>query len=264
MFALFPSRAVAVTLFGFSVHWYGVLYVCAFLLAWFLLPRLSRYRSLALTADDWSSLLTYCILGVLVGGRLGYVLFYAPSLFIASPLSVFAVWQGGMSSHGGFIGVGIALLLFTRRYRVPLLPLLDVIVVPAAIGLACGRIGNFINLELYGISTTLPWGIAIPGVEGLRHPTQIYAVIKDLSIAAICFWHLSHSSRNVGITFGLFLILYAILRFLLEFLRVQDYPPVSFIWFSLTRGQLLTFPLLLVGIGVIVWVSHQNAGSTNE
>jgi phosphatidylglycerol:prolipoprotein diacylglycerol transferase len=185
---------------------------------------------------------------------LGYVLFYHPSYYAASPLEVFAVWKGGMSSHGGFLGVGIAVILISRLKRIPLLPLLDLLVVPTAIGLALGRFGNFINQELYGIPTTLPWGIAIPGVEELRHPTQIYAIVKDLSIAVICFAHLRRTvSDSPGGTIVLGLLLYGVLRFLLEYLREQDVASLSIGFLSLTRGQLLTLPLIAVAVGIGLW-----------
>lgn len=253
VFTLFPTRQVAVSLFGFGVHWYGILYVVAFLVAYLLLPRLQGRRSLSLSRDDWSSVLTYGILGVLVGGRLGFVLLYHPLYYVAHPLEVLFVWKGGMSSHGGFVGVGLALLLAARRHRIPLPALLDLVVVPAAVGLALGRIGNFINGELYGTITTVPWAIAVPGVEGLRHPVQLYAVAKDLAIALLCFWHLTATrSLKPGGTFALFLVLYSVLRFLVEFVREPDSPLLSFGGIALTRGQAYSLPLFL--IGVVLWV----------
>jgi phosphatidylglycerol:prolipoprotein diacylglycerol transferase len=248
----FPSRTVFVEIGTFAVHWYGIMYLCAFLLALFLLPRLQRYRStVAIEKDQWSELLTLGVLGVLAGGRLGFVFFYEPLYFLQHPLDVFAVWKGGMSSHGGLIGVVFGVWLFCRKHRVPVLALADLIVVPAALGLALGRIGNFINLELYGSVTTLPWGIAIPGVEGLRHPTQLYAVAKDLAIAGICFSALSRSSI-AGFPTGMFFISYGVLRFLLEYLRVPSHETVNLAGVVVTRGQLLTIPLVVVGL-LLVW-----------
>jgi len=251
--SFFPSREVAVSLFGFGIHWYGILYIVAFLIAFLLLPRLQGERGLALLRDDWSAVLTSGILGVLIGGRLGYVLFYHPVYFALHPLEIAFVWKGGMSSHGGFLGVGIAFLLAARKHRIPFLALLDLAVIPGAIGLALGRVGNFINLELYGTVTTLPWGITISGVEGLRHPVQLYAVAKDLLIAVICLWHLRRT-RNLrpGGTFAVFLMLYGFLRFLVEFVREPDSPLLSFSSFTLTCGQLYTLPFML--IGMILWV----------
>jgi phosphatidylglycerol:prolipoprotein diacylglycerol transferase len=251
---VFPSRAVALEIFGFGIHWYGILYVIAFLLAFAILPRIQKYRDLHLSLDDWSAVLTAGILGVLIGGRLGSVVLYHPAYYFAHPLEIFAVWRGGMSSHGGFLGVGLALLIVSRRLHIPLLALLDVAVMPAALGLAIGRIGNFINLELYGTVTTLPWGIAVPGVEGLRHPVQLYAIAKDLLIASVCFWHLRRAAAHLpGGTFAVFLMLYGLLRFLLEFVREPDVPLTILGPLAFTRGQLYTIPILIVGVGLWVW-----------
>lgn len=253
--ALFPSRTIALELFGFAIHWYGILYLCAFLLAFVLLPRLQHFRRLSLSLDDWSAVLTACILGVLIGGRLGYVLLYEPLYFFRHPLQIFAVWNGGMSSHGGFIGVGIVLLSITRRRHIPLLPLLDVLVIPTAIGLALGRIGNLINGELFGTLTALPWGVHVPDVPGVRHPVQIYAVMKDLFIALVCVLHLRRDQMPpYGQTFALFLMLYAVLRFLAEYVRAQQYPVWEIAGIAFSRGQLLTIPLLLFGIGMWIWI----------
>ncbi|PIQ76701.1 prolipoprotein diacylglyceryl transferase [Candidatus Peregrinibacteria bacterium CG_4_9_14_3_um_filter_49_12] len=255
MFALFPSRKVALEIFGFSVHWYGLLYLLGFLLAFYLLPRLQRYRGLHLSSDEWSHILSAAIVGVLVGGRLGYVFFYAPEL-LKTPLEVLKVWHGGMSSHGGFIGVALALWWSLRKKNMPLLAIADTAVVPVAIGLALGRLGNFINVELYGTVTDVPWAMAIPGVEGLRHPLQFYGMAKDLFIASVCFVHLRRTSIP-GKTFGLFLMVYGVLRFLLEYLRQQYYAPLLLGSLEISRGQLLTVPLFLLGLLLWVYVSKK-------
>lgn len=257
MVSFFPSRTVAVEVLGFPVRWYGLLYLAGFLVAWWLLPRLQRFRQLSLSRREWERILSYAVVGVIVGGRLGFVLFYEPSYFIVHPLEVFAVWQGGMSSHGGFIGVIVALFIVLRDRRNLFFAIADVAVVPVAIGLALGRVGNFVNQELYGTVTTLPWGIAIPGVEGLRHPTAIYAVIKDLCIALVCFLHL-RNTRLPGRTAALFLILYAILRFFVEAFRDQPYGWVDVGLVTLTRGQVLTVPVLIVGLG-LWWILRRRS-----
>lgn len=252
MIDLFPSREVAFVLAGFPVHWYGLLYFAGFLIAWFLLPRLQRLRGLHLTGDDWSSLLSWGVVGVIVGGRLGYVLFYDPRYFLAHPADIVAVWKGGMSSHGGFIGVTLALLWALRARRGQLLRIADVVVVPVAIGLALGRFGNFINQELYGTVTSLPWGIEIPGVEGARHPTQLYAVAKNLFIALSCFLFLRRSFYRPGRVFALFLLLYGVLRFLIEFVRDQG-PAFQG---PLSEGQVLTIPVFLAGVLLWWWTGR--------
>ncbi len=259
MFSLFPSRAVALQLFGFSVHWYGLLYLLAFIIALVLLPLLQHYRKLTLARDDWIAILSWGVVGVIVGGRLGYVLFYDPAYFAANPLTIFAVWEGGMSFHGGFLGVAIMLCILAWRKKLPVLSIADIVVVPAAIGLALGRIGNFINQELYGTATTLPWGIAIPGVRGLRHPTPLYEMIGDLLIALCCYLYLRYGQTKInGRSFALFMILYGIDRFLLEYVRAQDYTLTAIGPLLLTRAQLLTIPVLIAGVILWFWCGNHS------
>ena len=244
----FPSRQVAFEILGLSVHWYGLLYLAAFLLSYVLVFRLQHLRSLSLSKDDISVLLSWAVIGVIVGGRMGYVLFYEFGYFSNHLLEVLYVWNGGMSSHGGFIGVAIALGYGLKKRAVPLLPFLDVITVPIAFGLACGRLGNFINWELYGTVTDVGWAMAIPGVEGLRHPTFFYSFAKDILIAAVCFRHLRLAAARPGTTFTIFLILYGVLRFAVEHYREQPYGWFDIGIMSLSRGQLLTVPLIAVGV----------------
>jgi phosphatidylglycerol---prolipoprotein diacylglyceryl transferase len=255
MIDFFPSRAVAIDLFGFSVHWYGLLYFAAFAVAWFLVPRLQRYRDLSLSPDEWSRLVSWAVVGVIVGGRLGFVLFYDPAYYIAHPLEIFAVWKGGMASHGGFIGVTLAMLWALRSRKSDVLRIADVVVIPVAIGLAFGRLGNFINQELYGTVTSLPWGMEFPGADGLRHPVQLYAVAKDLLIAAVCFIHLTRRPYVAGHTISLFLLLYGVLRFLTEFVREQN----GAIYHGLSEGQWLTIPVFIAGIILWVWTGKRRA-----
>src|SRR3989338_3330687 len=224
--SFFPTRQIALEIGPVAIHWYGLMYLIAFLAAWWLVPRITKYRGLSLSKDQISSLLTYVILGTLVGGRIGYVLFYGAEYYGEHPWEIFAVWQGGMSSHGGLLGVVLSLFLFSKREKVDFWALADIAVIPAAIGLACGLFGNFINQELFGPVTTLPWGMSIPGVEGLRHPTPLYAMLKDLLIAGVCFLHLRATSKqqaaaSYGVTAALFLILYGVLRFFIEFVRIE-------------------------------------------
>ena len=256
MFHLFPSRTVAFDLFGFGVHWYGLMYFAAFIIAWFLLPHLQKLRKLSLTPDQWSSLISAAVIGVIVGGRLGYVLFYGPVYYAQHPLEIFAIWNGGMASHGGFIGVMIALLIVLRGHKVDeILRIGDVIVIPVAIGLGLGRIGNFINQELYGTVTTLPWGVMFDGVVGKRHPIQFYDFTLMMMIALSCFFVLrSPSFQKPGRVGTLFLILYSIVRFLIEFIREQN---GVFFW-GLSEGQWLTIPLFLFACWLWRWTGRRN------
>lgn len=259
MIAFFPSRAVALTIGSFSIHWYGLLYLCGFFLAWVLIPRLQKFRKLSVTRDEWGTILSAAVVGVIVGGRLGFVFFYEPVYFLSHPWEILMVWKGGMASHGGFIGVTVALLwTLRRRSWTEIWKIADIIVVPIAIGLALGRVGNFINQELYGIVTDLPWGITVPGEQGLRHPTQLYAVAKDLLIAVVCFVHLFRTRDRMqpGQTFALFLLLYGVLRFLIEFLREQHGEVWELGGLSLSQGQMLTLPVILIGF--VMWIRKRN------
>lgn len=251
---IFPTRQIFLEIGPLAIHWYGIMYLLAFLVAWWLLPIFARRKGYLLTQDDIGSLLFAGILGTIIGGRLGYVLFYAPEYFGDHPLEILAVWNGGMSSHGGMIGVIIAMLVTLRKLRdkITLWQLGDLLTVPIALGLAFGRFGNFINLELYGPVTNLPWGIAIPGEEGLRHPVQIYAMLKDIFIAAICYASFMRFKKE-GITLGLFFVLYGILRFTTEYLRVETSEGFDLAMIHLTRGQALTVPVILIGAWIL-WV----------
>lgn len=261
MIEFFPSRRVLIELFGFPVYWYGALYLASFVLAAFLLPRLQKLRSLSLTSVQWGDVLTGAVLGVLVGGRLGYILFYRFFDFLAYPAILFDIRNGGMASHGGFVGVAIAFLwVLRKRAWVEKLAIVDVAVVPIAIGLALGRLGNFINQELYGTVTTLPWGVEFPGAEGLRHPTQLYAIIKDVLIASTCFQYLRRTRASFvpGKATALFLMLYGVLRFVVEFFRDQTGVAMAG---PFSEGQMLTVPVLLAGAAMWFLTTPRSRGS---
>ncbi len=253
MVELFPARNVAVIIAGFPIYWYGILYLLAFVAAAVLLPRLQHLRTLRLSKGEWSDILTWAVVGVLLGGRFGYVLFYRFSDFLGNPFILFDVRSGGMASHGGFIGVALALLwVMRKRAWDEKLSIADVAVVPVAIGLAFGRFGNFLNQELYGTVTTLPWGMRFDGVQGLRHPTQFYAMAKDAVIALSCFAYIRSTKDSFvpGRSLALFLMLYGVLRFIVEIFRDQTgvamYGPLS-------EGQVLTIPVLLAGL--VLWMA---------
>ena len=252
MIHFFSSRTVALELLGFSIHWYGLMYLAGFVLAFLLLPRLQKWRGLNLSKDDWAQLLSWGIIGVILGGRLGFVLFYEPGFFLRYPSEILQVWHGGMSSHGGFVGVAIALIFVSRKRKIDLLALGDCLAIPIALGLALGRVGNLINGELYGVVTSVPWAMEFPDAEGLRHPTQLYAIVKNLIIAGICFSYLKKAKPVYpGRTFALFLMLYGILRYLIEYFRDQPYGLVDLGIVMMSRGQMLTSPVLL--LGVYIW-----------
>ncbi len=258
MIALFPSRTIALSIANFPVHWYGLLYLLGFIIGWLLIPRLQRYRSLMLSRDDWAAILSAAVIGVIVGGRLGYVFFYAPSYYLQHPLEVFAVWNGGMASHGGFIGVAIALLIVLRHRSVDdILRIADIVVIPVAIGLGLGRIGNFINQELYGTVTTLPWGMDFPGAVGKRHPIQLYDFGLQMLNALILFLSLKWQPVRPGRTLALFLLIYGIIRFFIEFIREQNGIYIHLGPMMLSEGQVLTIPVLIIGVWLWWWTGKR-------
>lgn len=227
MLELFPSRTVFVSWGGFAVHWYGAMYALGFWIAYALLPRLGKLTGVKISRDAYTMLVVYGALGVTVGGRLGYALFYEPGYFFFHPFDVFAIWHGGMSSHGGFIGVACALWIWAKKEGVNALAIADIITVPVAIGLVLGRVGNFINQELY-----------------VRYDV-FYDIVAMVGIAAACYVMLkwARGMRN-GSVIAAFLILYSISRFLLEYIRPQEWAYT----FGLTRGQFLTIPIFCIGV----------------
>lgn len=230
-----------------AVRWYGMMYLLGFLAAYFLIRRLSPRRQLLLDGDAVSDLLFYIVLGVVIGGRTGYVLFYNFSYFLAHPMEIFAVWQGGMSFHGGLLGVIVATFLYCRRHAIAILPLADILAIAATIGLGLGRIGNFINGELWGRVTDVPWGMIFPDAGSLpRHPSQLYeAVIEGPVIFSLLLWLFTRKPRN-GTVFFLFLIFYGGGRFIVEFFREPD-QQIGFLWGGATMGQVLCLSMIAIG-----------------
>lgn len=262
MIELFPSREIFLTIGSVSLHWYGLMYFLGFMLGGWLVPHVQRYRGLTLTRSQVDMLIVYVVLGVIVGGRLGYVLFWQPEFYVERPLLIFAVWQGGMSSHGGMIGTALAAALFCAKNKISFLRLADICMPLFALGIALGRLGNFINLELYGTVTDVPWAIAIPGVEGLRHPTQIYSFLTNMSVFAITLLYVKHTAEKnrVGGVLGLFFVLYAVQRYAVEYFRDQSgYGYYDILGMQWTYGQLLTIPVFLLGVLILFLVYRKRA-----
>lgn len=240
-----------------AVRWYGMMYLLGFVAAFFIISRLAPRRHLALNHDAVSDLLFYIVIGVILGGRFGYVLFYNFSYFLSHPLQIFAVWQGGMSFHGGLAGVVVATTLYCRRHAIAILPLADILAIAATIGLGLGRIGNFINGELWGRVTTLPWGVVFPaaGPEP-RHPSQLYeALLEGPIIFFLLYWLFSRKVKD-GVIFFAFLIFYGIGRFIIEFFREPD-QQIGFLWGGATMGQLLCLAMLLLGSSGLFWLKRR-------
>lgn len=255
---------IAFSLGPISVRWYGLMYLVAFL-AVILLGR-ARLRSRSpsvppgFKAQDLEDLLFWGALGVVLGGRLGYVLFYKPGYYFAHPLEILAVWQGGMSFHGGLLGVLAAVALYAQRRRWRFLQITDFIAPLVPIGLAAGRLGNFINGELWGRPTHVPWAMVFPQVDALpRHPSQLYQFAGEGLLLFVFLWLYSARPRPVGAVSGMFLIGYGVLRFIAEFAREPD-AFLGFLSFGLTMGQLLCVPMVVAGVWLLV-ASARRAGA---
>lgn len=243
---------VIVQLGPFALRWYGVMYLLGFLIGYLVIRYLAEQRQLPLNRDGQSDLLFYCVLGVILGGRLGYVLFYNAGYYLQHPLQIFSVWEGGMSFHGGLVAVVVATLLFSWRRKLPILLLGDILVTASALGLGLGRIGNFINGELWGRVTTVPWGMVFPaaGPEP-RHPSQLYEAILEGLVLFLVLWWLHRRKAPHGVPLFSFLLLYGSFRFVIEFFRQPD-AHLGFLWAGATMGQVLSLPMILVGVGGIL------------
>lgn len=237
-----------------SVRWYGLMYFFGFL-GVLSLGRLQvrRHPHEHWEYQDIDDILFYGILGVILGGRLGYVLFYQPEYFIHAPLDIFKVWQGGMSFHGGFIGVAIAMYFYSKKSGKHWLKVTDFVAPLVPFGLALGRLGNFINAELWGRPTDLPWGIVFPNVDNLpRHPSQLYEFGLEGILLFLIMWSASQNIKEKGKISATFLIFYGLFRFSVEFTREPD-SFLGLLWFNLSMGQWLSIPMILCGFWLLNW-----------
>lgn len=234
-----------------SVRWYGVMYIIGFAASHLLVNYQVRKKKIAVSAREIDSLYSFLIFGLIIGGRLGYVAFYNLSDYLKDPLEIFAVWHGGMSFHGGLIGSIIAGVIFCRRHRMDFWQVSDLIIVTAPIGLGLGRLANFINGELYGRVTDVPWGIVFPTGGPLpRHPSQLYEFLLEGVTLFTILWILKDRDLKLGVLTSLFLILYGMFRIFVEFFREPD-PQLGFILSSFTMGQMLSVVTILFGFGVL-------------
>jgi phosphatidylglycerol---prolipoprotein diacylglyceryl transferase len=245
---------VAIQLGPIAIRWYALAYIAGIVLGWRILRRIVQRPGWSLAPSAIDDLLFHVTLGIILGGRLGYVLFYQPGHFVANPLAVLAVWQGGMSFHGGLMGVILAAWIFARSRGVSFLEIVDALAIVTPIGLFFGRIANFINGELWGRPTDLPWAVIFPhGGPVPRHPSQLYeAGLEGVLLLAVMLWFAVKPYRpeTRGQLGGIFLIGYALARITAELFREPD-AQLGFLAGGLTMGQLLSLPMLAVGIGAV-------------
>ena len=244
---------VAFYIGSFGVHWYGLMYLTGFMLFLFLGKwRIRHYGSTILKESDMDDFLFYGAMGVILGGRIGYCLFYRPELYLLHPLNIFKTWDGGMSFHGGLIGVCIGVYLLSRKLKCSWLQLMDFCSIFVPIGLLFGRIGNFINGELWGrvCSTNLPWGMVFPDGGALpRHPSQLYEALCEGVILLIIMWVFARKIRPIGQTCSLFVICYGVIRFGLEFFREPDSFATGIVQITgLSLGQIYSIPMIIIGL----------------
>jgi phosphatidylglycerol---prolipoprotein diacylglyceryl transferase len=241
-----------------QVRWYGVMYALSFIIGYYLICYLAQKRGAPLDKDGFAELVSYLVGGVLFGGRLGYVLFYNLPYYLHHPVKILAVWDGGMSFHGGLLGVIIAALLFSRKTGIGFLSLAELVVPVAPLGLFLGRLGNFINGELWGRPSNVAWAMIFPRaplVHGMmvpRHPSQLYeAALEGLVLFAV-LWIMAQRQCPQAVLLGTFLTLYGVSRCFIELFREPD-PQLGLIGGIISMGQILSIPMIFVGIGVIVW-----------
>ena len=248
---------IALQLGPIAFRWYGLMYLLGFTLFWWLgRYRIDREPGCVWTRQDLDDVLFYGILGVIAGGRLGYVLFYKFSDYLAAPWKIFFVWEGGMSFHGGLLGVVIAMVLFARKRQQHWLRLTDFIAPLVPLGLAAGRIGNFINAELWGRPSDAPWAMVFPNVDRLpRHPSQLYEFALEGLLLFALLWLYTRRPRPIGAASGLFLIGYGCLRFAVEFTREPD-SFLGILALGFTMGQWLSLPMIVAGVALMRWAGR--------
>jgi phosphatidylglycerol---prolipoprotein diacylglyceryl transferase len=259
---IYPGfNKVAFSIGPIKVHWYGIMYLLGFAGAWWLARRRAARPESTWKPNDVDDLIFFAMLGVILGGRIGYVLFYGLTFWSGDPWYPLKIWEGGMSFHGGLLGVAVALTLFAWRRGRNVADVFDFTAPLPALGLFFGRIGNFINSELWGKVTTVPWGFLVDGK--VRHPSQLYeAALEGLLLFAVLWWYTSRPRPRLAPA-GLFLLIYGVARFLVEFVRVPDEQVGYLAGGWLTEGQVLSMPMILGGLAMLAWAYRARSPSGN-
>ncbi len=263
---LFPTIDPVIYQIGpFALRWYAISYIVGLLLGWRYMMRLTHRPEARVDTRHADDFLLWATLGVVLGGRLGYVLFYKPGLYLSNPLEIVKVWEGGMSFHGGMLGVVLALLLFARRRHIPVLALSDLVAAAVPIGLFFGRIANFINAELWGRVTDVPWGVDFSAADERagdlpRHPSQLYEAALEgvaLFVLLLVLTYRFRALRQPGLMTGAFLAGYGVFRIIGEDFRQPD-EGIGFLFGDfLTMGHLLSLPMVVVGLGLIIFARRR-------
>ena len=252
---------VAIQIFSIEIRWYSLAYIIGILLGWILSKRF--FISNVELKEKFDDFLTFVILGIIIGGRLGYVILYNPNYYLDNLIDIFKIWEGGMSFHGGLIGVVLASIYFAKKNNQNFFIYLDVISIVAPIGIFFGRIANFINSELCGTETNLPWAVQFIKIDNLyRHPTQLYEALFEGLILFLILIYLRNKGliKITGLMSGIFLICYSIFRFMIEFLRVPD-EQIGYLLLNLTMGQIISCIFFLIGIYLTIerYENRQNS-----
>jgi phosphatidylglycerol:prolipoprotein diacylglycerol transferase len=254
MFEYTGFDPVALQLGPLAIRWYGLMYLVGFVGGWWLARVRARRPGAVCTAEQVDDLLFYVALGVILGGRIGYMLFYGWDQLVQNPLNLLRIWEGGMSFHGGFLGVLLAVWLFARKLAVPFWDVVDLIAPVVPIGLGTGRLGNFINGELWGGPTDLPWAFVVDGVA--RHPSQLYEALLEGLVLFVILWVYSSRPRPTMAVSGMFALVYGLFRSAVEFVRLPD-AHIGYLAFDwVTMGHVLTLPLIGGGI-LLLWLAYR-------
>ena len=237
---------VAIEILSFEIRWYSLSYIIGILLGWYLAKKFFVNRNIKDKFDDY---VTYLIIGLILGGRIGYVLIYNFNFYFNNPLDILKIWQGGMSFHGGVLGIIIASIIFTKKYNDNFFEYLDVVALVSPVGIFFGRIANFLNSELYGTISNVPWAVIFIKIDNLpRHPSQLYeAILEGLALFLILIYFKNKFLNKPGLISGLFLIFYSFFRFYIEFFRVPD-QQLGYIFLNLSMGQVISLILMIIGL----------------